>query len=87
MSTASECSGSKKTGGKTFLEEGFMERVTFLPGIRGGVSFTKPGLGECGLQKKHACALRHTGESLDQDGSKGVSGQGSREGKGGRLRC
>lgn len=80
--TASECSGSKKTGGKTFLEEDFMKRVTFLPGIKGGVSFSRPGCGECGLQKKQVRVLRHPGESLDQDSCKGVSGKGCWEGKG-----
>lgn len=61
------------------MEEAFMERVTFLPGIKGGVSFNRPGWGECGLQKKQACALRYAGESLDRDRSKGVSGKGSWE--------
>lgn len=80
--TASECSGSKKTGGKTFLEEGFMERVTFLPGIKGGASFSRPEWGESGVQKKQACALRHCRESLDQARYKRVSGKGSWEGRG-----
>ena len=69
--TASECSGSKTTGGKTFLEEGFMKRMTLLPGIEGERSFSRPGWGECGFQKKRAWKLRHAGESLGQDRCKG----------------
>lgn len=60
--TASECCGSKMTGGKTLWEEVFVERVALVPGLKGGVSFNRQRWRESVLQAEAAsCEQRCAG--------------------------